>query len=73
MERKKMSESFLELMPKDWEPVDRKACKAEFDLPNPENLGMPMQRTWVSKDEAKEMFPDVKQNYTPCDCQVKLD
>ena len=37
-----MSESFLELMPKDWEPVNTEACKAEFD--------------------------DVKQNYTPCNC-----
>lgn len=26
-----MSESFLELMPKAWEVVDREACKAEFD------------------------------------------
>ncbi len=43
------------------EPVKRYSCKAEFDLPHPENLGMPLKRKWISKEEAKEMFPDVKQ------------
>lgn len=52
-----MSESFLELMPKDWNPVDREACKAEFDVVK-------------QFDKCKCVSPENKGDVVTCNCDV---